>query len=199
MLTPSLDDNLFVALCFVGWHCLMRLGELVDNDIIALRSFRKSIRHSSVKFRDEPHPHVSFFLLMHKADRFFEGPTVVLEKREGVLDPLQIFKNYLFMRNTRFPHLPDLWLRKTGCLPTRSWFISRLQSVINDPNMAGHSLCSGGATTLALTGTPLDHIHLIGCWSSEAFLIYLRQNPILIQSTLASRSTFDAQCAERLL
>jgi hypothetical protein len=136
---------------------------------------------------------------MHRADRFFEGSSVILKKREGDLDSLQIFRNYLSMRDASFPHLPDLWLCETGKLLARSWFILHLRSVINDPNVAGHSLRSGGATALALAGTPLDHICLIGRWSSDAFLIYLRQNPILIQSTLAGRSAFDAQRADRLL
>jgi hypothetical protein len=81
----------------------------------------------------------------------------------------------------------------------RSWFISRLHAVIPDPSVAGHSLRSGSATALALAGTPLDRIRSIGRWSSDAFLMYLRQNPILIQGTLAGRSAFDAVRVDRLL
>jgi hypothetical protein len=114
---PSLDDALFMSLCFVGWHCLMRLGELVDNDSASLQSFRKAIRRSTVKFSVDPRLHASFHLPMHKADRLFEGSTIVLEQREGTLDPLLIFKTYLTLRDSKFPHLPDLWLCDTGKLP----------------------------------------------------------------------------------
>src|SRR5258707_14720571 len=76
----SHDDLLFLAIVLVGWHCLLRLGELVDPDASHLRDFRKSISHLSVKFHDLPHPHVSLFLPMHKADRFFEGSTIIFEK-----------------------------------------------------------------------------------------------------------------------
>ncbi|KAF8328434.1 uncharacterized protein EI90DRAFT_3065283 [Cantharellus anzutake] len=98
---------------------------------------------------------------MHKVDGLFEGSTVVLNARDY-----------------RFRHLPDLWLRDSGKIPTRSWFLGRLQEVITTGDVAGHSLRSGGATALALAGTPLERIRAIGRWSSEAFLIYLRQNPI---------------------
>src|SRR5258706_5616479 len=38
----------------------------------------------SVKFEDTPQPRISLFLPMHKADHFFEGSTVVFEKRSAI-------------------------------------------------------------------------------------------------------------------
>src|SRR5260221_9911353 len=60
---------------------------------------------------------------MHKADRFFEGSTVIFEKRSSHLDPLHFFKIYLRSRDSRFPHLPQPWLCSTGKVPNRSLFI----------------------------------------------------------------------------
>ena len=130
---------------------------------------------------------------MHKADRFFEGSTVIFEKRTSILDPVHFFKVYLQSRDNRFPHLPELWLRSNGQVPTRTWFINRIRSLFLSNDIAGHSLRSGGATALALTGTPLHRIQSAGHWSSDAFLIYLQKNPLLIQGTLTGRSAFDAQ------
>ncbi len=45
---------------------------------------------------------------MHKADRLWEGSTITLEQRPGPLDPFPILKRYISLRDTRFPHLPDL-------------------------------------------------------------------------------------------
>jgi hypothetical protein len=129
---------------------------------------------------------------MHKADHLFEGSTVVLEGRNNRLDPLSTFAQYLISRDHDFPHLPELWLTAKGTVPTRSWFLKRLHAVFPNDNISGHSLRSGGATALALAGTPLPRIQSIGRWSSEAFLIYIRQNPILIQGTLSGTSAFDA-------
>ncbi|SRR5258708_6206861 len=163
------DDLLFLAIVLVGWHCLLRLGELVDPNATRLRDY---IGHLLVKFHD--HPHVSLFLPMHKADRFFEGSNVIFEKRASCIDPMHFFKIYLSSRDQFFPHLPELWLRRNGRVPIRSWFINRIRIVFPFNEIAAHSLGAGGATALALAGTPLQQIQNIGRWSSDAFLIYLR-------------------------
>src|SRR5258707_6543387 len=120
---------------------------------------------------------------MHKADQLWNGSSIVLEQCLGPLDPLPIFKQYLKLCNAIFPHLPDLWLTQAGKIPTQSWFITKLHVLFPSDNVAGHSLCTRGATALVLVGTPLDHIQMISCWSSQAFLIYLHQNPVLLQSS----------------
>ena len=50
----SHDDLLFNAIVLVGWHCLLRLGKLVDSDTASLQDYRKSIGCISVKFEDNP-------------------------------------------------------------------------------------------------------------------------------------------------
>src|SRR5260221_3119376 len=193
--SPSHDDLLFIGIMFTGWYCLLHLGELVSPDDHSLRDFRKAIQHCSVKFASTPHPHAAFFLPMHKADRLWEGSSIVLEQRLGLLDPLPIFKSYLKSHDTLFPHLPNLWLTKVGKILMRSWFIVKLRTLFPSDDVAGHSLHSGGATALALAGTPLECIQMMRCWSSQAFLIYLCQNPILLQGSLSGHSAFKHPCA----
>ena len=96
---PNHDDLLFAAIIFTGWHCLMRLGELVDPDATDIRDYRKTITCHSISFNTSPRPHVSFTLPMHKANHFFEGSTIVLEQHAGLLDPLPVFQNYLTSRD----------------------------------------------------------------------------------------------------
>src|SRR5258708_22439318 len=67
------DNLLFNAIVLVGWHGLLRLGELVDHNTLRLQADCKSIIHLFAKFHTTPCPHISLFLPMHKADRFFEG------------------------------------------------------------------------------------------------------------------------------
>src|SRR5258708_12398365 len=81
--------------------------------------------HISVKFKDTPQPCVSLFLPMHKADRFFEGSTVVFEKQSSILNLVHFFKIYLQSHNQCYPHLPELWLCSDGWVPTQSCFIIR--------------------------------------------------------------------------
>ena len=107
------------------------------------------------------------------------------------MNPLPIFIDYLSSRDRLFGLFPELWINEDGRVPTRSWFISRLKLVIPDQDVAGHSLRSGGATALDFVGVPLDRIKMIGRWSSDACLIYIRQNPILLQSALTRHAAFD--------
>ena len=74
------DDLLLIAITFTRWHCLMRLGELIDLDSAALWSYQKITDCCSVRFGSFPQPHASFLLPMHRADRFFEGSTIVLQE-----------------------------------------------------------------------------------------------------------------------
>jgi len=178
----------------MGWYCLLHLGELVSPDDLCLQDYRKAIQHCSVKLASDPCPHASFFLPMHKADHLWDGSSIVLEQCLGPLDPLPIFKNYLKSRDALFPHVPDLWLTKAGKIPMWSWFITRLHTFFPSDNVTGHSLCASSATTLALAGTPLDCIQMISRWSSQAFLIYLCQNPILLQSSISGWSAFNCPC-----
>src|SRR5258708_8095242 len=46
------DDLLFLAIVIVGWHCLLRLGELVDLDASHLRELFKSTIPLVVTFND---------------------------------------------------------------------------------------------------------------------------------------------------
>ena len=180
---PSHDDLLFAALILTGFHGLMRLGELVFPDKKKLRNYRKiSLRHS-VSILPEQY---SFFLPSHKGDRFFEGNTIIIQKLNTATDPYNPFLAYLRSRDTKFPIHPELWLTSRGTVPTRYWFMSRLRRFF-PREIAGQSMRSGGATSLAEAGASLATIQAVGRWSSDAFRIYIRKNPILIHAVIFGR------------
>ena len=180
MLTSNHDDLLFFTILLVGFHALMRLGELVWPDKKALQDYRKVTKRSSVELLAEG---FSFFLPGHKADRFFEGNRIVLQKNASGDDPDAPFRKYLTSRDSLYPFHPELWLREDGSIPTRSWFIRRLRSHFPS-DVAGHSLRAGGATALAQAGIPPHIIQAIGRWASETFQIYIRQHPVLLAALL---------------
>ena len=180
---PSHDDLLFLALILTGFHALMRLGELVFPDKRALRNYRKiSLRHSVCIKPDQ----YSFFLPSHKGDRFFEGNIILIQKLTTPTDPYSRFLAYLTSRDDRFPLHPELWLTSRGAVPTRNWFITRLRKLF-PREVAGQSIRSGGATSLAEAGADLATIQAVGRWSSEAFKIYIRKNPVLIHAIIFRR------------
>ena len=180
---PSHDNLLFATLLLTGFHALMRLGELVFPDKKILRNYRKiSLRHSVSILSDQ----YSFFLPSHKADRFFEGNTIIIQKNNRPTDPYKPFLDYIKSRDLRFPIHPELWLTSGGAVPTRFWFISRLRAFL-PANFAGQSLRSGGATSLAESGADLPTIQAIGRWNSDTFRIYIRKNPVVLHAILLGR------------
>ena len=184
--TPSHDELLFCALLLTGFHALMRLGELVFPDTRALRNYRKiSLRHT-VTVSVLP-PQYSFFLPSHKGDRTFEGNTILVQKTTTPTDPYSPFIAYLASRDTLFPLHPELWLTSNGAVPTRHWFLSRLRIFFPSSDYAGHSIRSGGATSLAEAGVDLSLIQAIGRWSSPTFRIYIRKNPVVLHAALFGR------------
>jgi hypothetical protein len=180
---PTHDELLFVALLLTAFYALMRLGELVFSDKKKLRNYRKIALRHTVCVRPTQY---SFFLPSHKGDRFFEGNTILVQKLNTPTDPYQPFVNYLGSRDSLFPLHPELWLTSDGRVPTRHWFMSRLRAFFPS-EFAGQSLRSGGATSLAEAGADYATIQAAGRWSSDAFRIYIRKNPVLIHAILFGR------------
>ena len=128
-----------------------------------------------------------FFLPGHKADKFFEGNTIVLSRfPHSGIDTYQHFISYLASRDKLFPFSSPLWLREDGTIPTRSFFIKCLHSFFKK-DVAGQSLRAGGATILVEMGSPPSLIQAIGHWTSKYFQIYVRKSPVLIQAMLFAR------------
>jgi hypothetical protein len=166
-----------------GRDGLLRLGEITMPDSARLRSARKlSLRHT-VKVYDDRY---SYFLPYHKADRFYEGNTIIIQRTTRRSDPHFFFRAYLASRDALFPLNRELWLRSNGTVPTRSWFIARIKQYF-PRDVAGQSLRAGGATSLAEAGVPPNVIQAIGRWASDAFQIYIRKNPVLLQAMLFGR------------
>lgn len=181
------NDLLFLAIVTTGFFTLQRLGELVQPDKLTLRSARKLPLRHTVQVRDSE---LEYILPAHKADAFFDGNKILLQKTNQISDAFRHFTRFLHSRDQLFPYYPQLFLTSSGSVPTRAWFISRLRK--HFPNdVAGHSMRSGGATALALAGVPDDRIQSLGRWSSDAYQTYIQKNPVLVQSFIWGRPTFN--------
>ena len=179
------DDLLFQAMLLTGFFALMRLGELSFPNDKKLRNWKKVTKRSSVIVSDDQY---EFFLPSHKADPFFEGNHIIVKKQQyDGINPLSIFTKYLHSRDTAFPLSSPLWITSTGAVPTRQFFISRIRRFFAS-DIAGQSMRAGGATSLAEHGVPPSIIQLMGRWKSEAFIIYIRKSPVLIQALLYSHN-----------
>jgi len=176
-LSSSIDYNnvLFLTQLLTGFFALFRLGEMTYPDDPELRDLRKVTKHSSVQTDDISY---KFFLPGHKADRFFEGNTIIVCK-----NPHKCFLAYLRACDAKFPFSSPLWLTSRGTIPTCSFFIRCLCQFFNY-NTTSQSLCAGGATSLAENSMPPSIIQAISRWVSDAFKIYVQKNPVLIQALL---------------
>ena len=186
--TTNLDDLLFNAIILSSFHVLLRLGETTQPDTCSKHTFHKVTLRLSVKLTPNM---FSFILPSHKADCFFKSSTILIKARSGLLCHRCPFIAYLTARNACFPMHSQLWLRLSGQVPNYSWIINKMK-LLWDSDVGGHSLCSGGATALALAGTPDDHIQAHSHWSSNTYHVYIHKHPIMLQSLLHGRSAFDA-------
>ena len=71
----SHEDLLFVLLLLTGFFALMRLGELTIPDDKTLIDHRKITSRTSVSISNDNY---HFFLPSHKADKTFEGNTIII-------------------------------------------------------------------------------------------------------------------------
>ncbi|KZS92198.1 hypothetical protein SISNIDRAFT_393879, partial [Sistotremastrum niveocremeum HHB9708] len=148
------DDLLFMAIITTGFFSLQRLGELVQPDDTRKRDLRKlPLRHTLKRDASQ----IEYLLPAHKADPFFEGNRIILQKSNQPCDAYLHLTNFLQSRDHLFPLFPQLFLTSAGQVPTRNWFMLRLRQHFPD-DIAGHSMRSGGATALALAGVPDERI-----------------------------------------
>ena len=58
-------------------------------------------------------------------------------------------------------------------------------------DIAGQSMRSGSATSLAENSVPPHLTQAIGHWASSAFQIYIRKNPVLLHALLFRHAAHD--------
>ena len=169
--TGNYDDLLFatiMACCFYGCH---RSGELVlksKKDV----DWRKIIKRSSLHFSPG---YAGYRLPYHKTDPFFRGTDILFSNQDSA-NPVMLLQEYVPRRDVVHGARRALFLREDGSHPTRAWFDAKLFSYV-DRSFGGHSPRAGGATFYASLGLSETIIMALGRWSSEAWKIYIRDNP----------------------
>ena len=98
--SPSHDNMLFISITFCGFFVLHCLRELNHANNSSLCDSQKAIKCSSICLTLNT---LSYTLLNHKADRFFDGNIVLILKHLNAPDPLSWFSCYLLSCDTLFP------------------------------------------------------------------------------------------------
>ena len=180
--TGMYDDFLFVVLLSCAFYGCHRMGELVQKNDRSLFDWRKIIKHASLIFENR---HAQYHLPYHKSDPFYRGTDVIFTAQD-IANPVLLLKNYVTLRDRIHGAKTALFLRENGSHPSRSWFKLKFFAVL-DRCFAGHSPRTGYATFLASLGVSETIIQVVGRWSSEAWKIYIRENPaIRVEQQLAA-------------
>ena len=159
-----------MSCCFYGCH---RLGELILKGMKDV-DWGKIIKRSSIQFSPG---YISYRLPYHKTDPFFTGTDILFNLQE-IADPVTLLQQYIIIQDKLHGARRPLFLKEDGSHPTRAWFDSMLFSFTNK-SFNGHSACAGGATFYASLGLSKSVIMALGWWSSEAWKIYIRDNPCI--------------------
>ncbi|KAF8139487.1 hypothetical protein K438DRAFT_2030542 [Mycena galopus ATCC 62051] len=112
------------------------------------------------------------------------GDNSILCRQSFPSDPIKAVENHLAV-NSIPGDLPLFSHRTTTgsiiCL-TRRKFLQRCNTIWaahNIPTITGHSFRIGGTTELLLAGVNPDVVQAMGCWLSDAFLVYWRHLDLL--------------------
>lgn len=171
--TGSFDNLLFATImscCFYGCH---RSGELILKSKKAV-DWHKIIKCSSLHFSPG---YVGYRLPYHKTDPFHRGTDILFSAQDSA-NPITLLREFVHRRDKLHGARRALFLREDGSHPTRAWFDSKLFSFV-DRSFGGHSARAGGATYYASLGLSESVIMALGRWLSEAWKIYIRDNPCI--------------------
>lgn len=168
------DARLLWAACCLGYFGFLRSGEFTATNLSSPPAICVSDvavdSHSSPSF-------LRVFLRRAKTDPFGKGVGIYLGKTGLPLCPVVAILNFLAQR----PSGPGPLLICQDQTPlTKDRFVSKVRRAltmlgIDQKLYSGHSFRIGAATTAAAAGVPAHLIKTMGRWSSEAYLLYIRE------------------------
>jgi hypothetical protein len=180
--TGSFDDLLMAVLLSCAFYGCHRMGELIQKNDQSLSDWRKIIKRASVCFENT---RIQYRLPYHKSDPFYRGTDVIFTMQD-VANPVALLRKYVSWRDRLHGAKSALFLREDGSNPSRSWFDLKFFAIL-DRRYGGHSPRTGYATFLASLGVSESIIQAVGRWSSDAWKIYIRENPaIRVEQQLAA-------------
>jgi hypothetical protein len=158
------------------------MGELVQKNDCSLFDWRKIIKCASLTFKNR---HCQHCLPYHKGDPFYHGIDVIFTSQD-IADPVLMLRDYMHLCNCLHGAKTVLFLCENGSHPSHSLFELKFFVVLNQ-HFGGHSPCMGYATFLASLGISESIIQAVRHWSSEAWKIYIQENPaIRVEQQLAA-------------
>lgn len=172
-----------------------RLGEFT---LPSLKAFvhNRHVKPSDIRRDQDRHGlKVTVFHLPHTKCAI-DGEDVYWSAQSGMVDPETALAVHFSINNP--PHDKPLfsWRHPHGLRPlTRTEFLKRINLAASElaiQSLRGHGIRIGATLEYLLRGVPFDVVKSIGRWSSEAFLLYLRQHAVIIAPYIQATPIMDA-------
>ena len=176
-------DAAFFACLAVAFYSVSRLGELT---VPSLQAFdpTQHPKRSNLTTRSDRNDILVHVLHLPVTKTAHQGEDIYWSAQPDSSDPATAMTNHLRLNNPLPSQHIFTWHHPKGPRPlTRSTFLSRLKELAraqDNQALHGHSIRIGGTLELLLRGVPFDVVKAIGRWSSEAFVIYLRQHAVVM-------------------
>ena len=189
-----LDAAVFACLT-TTFYSAARLGEFT---LPSLKAFIPSqhVKPSDVRLdQDRNGLQVTVFKLP-RTKSAINGEDVFWAIQQGASDPQAALANHFAINNPAQDRPLFSWKHPNGLRPlTRNEFVRRISQAAAElglDSIKGHGIRIGATLEYLLRGVPFDVIKSIGRWSSEAFLLYLRQHAVIIAPYIQGTSIMEA-------
>ena len=193
-LSKPLDAAVFSCLT-TTFFAAARLGEFT---IPSLKAFNTShhVKRSDIRWDQDRHGNKVTVFKLPRTKTSISGEDVFWSMQEGPADPFSALANH-FRVNDPPPDQPLFsWKHSNGIRPlTRTEFLKRINLAASELGMEplkGHGIRIGATLEYLLRGVPFDVVKSIGRWSSEAFLLYLRQHAVIIAPYIQGTPIMDS-------
>jgi hypothetical protein len=184
-----------VASCFsTTFYSVSRTGEFT---VPALNAFDPTlhVKPSDISNRtDRNNLEVTVFHLP-KTKCASEGEDAFWSRQEGITDPEAMLENHFRINNPPAGGHLFAYKHSKGFRPlTKKAFLDRINTVatsLGEDNLKGHGIRIGGTLEFLLRGVPFDVVKSLGRWSSDAFILYLRQHAVIIAPYIQNHPILD--------
>jgi hypothetical protein len=172
-----------------------RLGEFT---LPSLKGFipARHVKRSDIRLSQDRHGFKVTVFHLPQTKCSLVGEDVYWAAQDGPVDPEAALANHFAINNP--PHDKALfsWKHPQGLRPlTRSEFLKRVNlaaSELGFESLKGHGIRIGATLEYLLRGVPFDVVKSIGRWTSEAFLLYLRQHAVIIAPFIQGTPLMEA-------
>ena len=193
-ISKPLDAAVFACLT-TTFFAAARLGEFT---LPSLKAFDPShhVKCSDIWWDQDRHGNKVTVFKLPRTKTLLTGKDVFWSVQEGPSDLLSALANHFRINDPLLDQLLFSWKHPNGICPLmRSEFLKWINlaaSELGIEPLKGHSIRISVTLEYLLRGVPFDVIKSIGCWSSEAFLLYLRQHAVIIAPYIQGTPIMEA-------